>query len=300
MKPLGLGIIGLSEGNGHPFSWSAICNGYDPVWMDRCGYPAIPAYLSTRNFPRDQLQGARVTHVWTQDPDLTHLVARAALIPCSVDSPEEMIGSVDGILLARDDAENHRLMAEPFLLAGLPVYIDKPLALERRDAVEMLALQRSPAQLFTCSALRYAKELVIEGAELEELGDLVAIEAIAPKDWDRYAVHAIEAMLRYVDPGDRVVEQSVTDVGTIHSLTSRHSSGLTTRITCLGACMAPIRISLHGTNGCRHLDFVDTFSAFKAALEAFILTIRESTPQIAEADVLRVVDTVERGRSSAR
>ena len=31
---LNLGVIGLSEGNGHPYSWSAIFNGYDSVEMD--------------------------------------------------------------------------------------------------------------------------------------------------------------------------------------------------------------------------------------------------------------------------
>ena len=43
---LKLGIIGLSEGNGHPYSWSAIINGsYAPEIMAECGYPTIPAYL---------------------------------------------------------------------------------------------------------------------------------------------------------------------------------------------------------------------------------------------------------------
>ena len=28
-KKLSLGLIGVSEGNGHPYSWSAIFNGYD-------------------------------------------------------------------------------------------------------------------------------------------------------------------------------------------------------------------------------------------------------------------------------
>ena len=32
---LKLGVIGLSEGNGHPYSWSAIFNGYDSVEMEK-------------------------------------------------------------------------------------------------------------------------------------------------------------------------------------------------------------------------------------------------------------------------
>src|SRR5690554_2257137 len=40
-----LGVIGLSDGNGHPYSWSAIVNGYDPVAMQACEFPVIPEYL---------------------------------------------------------------------------------------------------------------------------------------------------------------------------------------------------------------------------------------------------------------
>ena len=55
MKPLKLGIIGLSEGNGHPYSWSAIFNGYDSTAMEECGFQAIPRYLEKQQFPKDAI-----------------------------------------------------------------------------------------------------------------------------------------------------------------------------------------------------------------------------------------------------
>ena len=39
MKELRLGVVGLSEGNGHPYSWSAIFNGCDMTYMKACGFP---------------------------------------------------------------------------------------------------------------------------------------------------------------------------------------------------------------------------------------------------------------------
>ena len=42
---LKIGIIGYSEGNGHPYSWSAIFNGYNRVLMESCGFTVIPRYL---------------------------------------------------------------------------------------------------------------------------------------------------------------------------------------------------------------------------------------------------------------
>ena len=51
MTALKFGVIGMSEGNGHPYSWSAIFNGYDADAMRDCPFPAIPEYLARRRFP---------------------------------------------------------------------------------------------------------------------------------------------------------------------------------------------------------------------------------------------------------
>ena len=185
---LRLGLIGLSEGNGHPYSWSAIINGYDRVAMAACPFSVIPAYLAERRFPEDQLLGARVTHVWTQDPSMTRDIARATHIAHVVADYREMVGQIDALLLARDDAESHRAHAEPFLRAGVPVYVDKPAALRVADLDALFALARDPAQIFSCSALRYAEELQLSAAEVEMLGPIRLVTGSTPKSWDRYAI----------------------------------------------------------------------------------------------------------------
>ena len=42
VKKIKLGIIGMSDGNGHPYSWSAIFNGYNRDEMQKCTFPVIP------------------------------------------------------------------------------------------------------------------------------------------------------------------------------------------------------------------------------------------------------------------
>jgi predicted dehydrogenase len=163
-KDLRLGIIGLSEDNGHPYSWAAMFNGYDPGAMSACPYPVIPAYLAKQVFPDDAIPGARVTHVWAQDRAVAEHVAAAALIPRIVDRYESMIGEVDAILLARDDAENHLEMSIPFLDAGLPIYIDKPVVLTLENLEALYEHQRYGGQIFSCSAMRFSDlfEIVFE------------------------------------------------------------------------------------------------------------------------------------------
>jgi len=71
-----LGMIGMSPGNAHPYSWSAIINGqYDSDEITRIGYPGVSAYLDAN---RDTLgiRGARVTQVWTQEREISESIAK--------------------------------------------------------------------------------------------------------------------------------------------------------------------------------------------------------------------------------
>lgn len=181
MNKLRLGIIGGSDGNGHPYSWAAIFNGYDKIEMEACEFPVIPKYLQMQDFPNDFLSSARVTHIWTQSTALSRKIAKTSLIESVVDNFDEMIGVVDAILLARDDAENHLAYAAPFLRAGLPIYIDKPMALSVEVCKHLLDLQIYEHQIFSCSALRYAKEFDLTQDELEKLGPIIEIQASSQK-----------------------------------------------------------------------------------------------------------------------
>ncbi len=61
-RPLGaelrLAMLGMIEGNGHPYSWSAIVNGYDPAAMAACPYPVIPVYLGKQPLESVRIPGA--------------------------------------------------------------------------------------------------------------------------------------------------------------------------------------------------------------------------------------------------
>lgn len=59
---LKLGIIGLSEGNGHPYSWSAIINGHsDQRAIEETDYALIAAYCQAhRQRMLCQMWGSRM------------------------------------------------------------------------------------------------------------------------------------------------------------------------------------------------------------------------------------------------
>jgi len=208
MKKLKLGIIGLSEGNGHPYSWSAIFNGYNQKYMRNCPFPVIPQYLSKQKFPDDAIKNAKVTHIWTQNKSLSKHIAKASNIDNVVYAYKDLIGKVDAILLARDDYQNHYEMSKPFIEAGLPVYIDKPLTNTLRDAKKIYSLEKFKNQIFTCSALSYAKEFQVKKDKIKQLGLIKYIDACIAKDWEKYSIHIIEPVLKIITNNTIISEKN--------------------------------------------------------------------------------------------
>ena len=89
-----LGIIGINEGNGHPFSFSAIINGFDHEGMKNSGWDVIYNYLKIRHASEFGFDNVQVTHVWTQDPEQTKKIAKASRIPNIVVDMMDMVSEV--------------------------------------------------------------------------------------------------------------------------------------------------------------------------------------------------------------
>lgn len=295
MNKIKLGILGLSEGNGHPYSWSAIFNGYDPKAMAQCPFPTIPEYLAKQQFPRDAIEGGEVTHVWTQERAVSEHIAKACRIENIVSDHREMIGQVDAVLLARDDAEQHYEMSEPFIKAGLPIYIDKPLAYDVQTAERIYAFEKYPGQIFTCSALTYAAEFQLNKDILARTGKIKSIEAFVIKGWDKYGVHVIEPVLAMMGDQGKMEDVSCERKGERTKVSVRWASGLATAFTSLGHPTERIRIVIRGEKGEQEMVFVDTFYAFRAALQTFINIVLKKEKAQSQAFILKVIQIIESG-----
>jgi predicted dehydrogenase len=294
-----LGIIGLSAGNGHPFSWSAIINGYERLEMEKCGFPSIPEYLASQKWPEDKLQGSKVSAVWTQNIGLSKQIAAASKIEEVCEDRQDMLGKVDAVLLARDDAENHLAHSREFLEAGLPVFIDKPLALNLEDLASIYKLEQYPGQIFSCSALRFSEDMRLSEADRESLGKIVSIDAKVPKDWSKYAIHAIEPILQILDKEDQIMSSTarVEKVGDSESteVLTHWESGIVSTIQATGLSSTPIEIQILGSSGRKKMVFTDTFNSFKNSLETFIEGAEKKSISSPRYFNERAIDVLERG-----
>ncbi len=262
-------MLGMIEGNGHPYSWSAIVNGYNPDAMASCPFPVIPKYLGAQPLESVRIAGAKVTHLWTDDPAEAPDVARASLIPNVIDSPEEVIGQVDAVVISTDDGFDHVRRARPFIEAGLPIFIDKPLATSLEDLRTFVDWDRAGARILSSSSLRFAPELDEFLPQLADLGDLLWISGITVKTWERYGIHLLEPLFRIVGPGFESIRlESQPGVEVAH-LT--HSSGAQLTIPILydgGPAFG--RLQICGTTGQAALRFASTYTNFRRLMSAFV------------------------------
>jgi hypothetical protein len=294
-KQLKLGIIGMSDGNGHPYSWSAIFNGYNTKFMKDCPFPVIPEYLSKQNFPNDGLcHLGKVTHIWTQNKMISEHIAAASYINNVVDDKEDMIGKVDAILLARDDAENHVDMAMPFIKAGLPVFIDKPFALSIQDAKTMLNAQTFDQQIFSCSSLRYARELQLSETEKKDLGNIVYVEGSVMKYWETYGIHILEPIMAQLPNRGKLLSVTPVKLDDMHIVIVKWENCLA-NLKVSGKVPSPLSLTFYGNKVNVKKEFSDSFDCFRTSLKTFIEQINTQTQIISRKETLELVEIIERG-----
>jgi predicted dehydrogenase len=284
-------MLGMIEGNAHPYSWSAIVNGYDSHAMraavgDR--HPVIPQYLD-RNAPGTVgIPGARVTHVWTDDPEEAPKIAAAARIPHIATTAEETIGQVDAVIIATDDGNDHVRRARPFIEAGVPVFIDKPLAINIPDLRQFIAWAEAGKILLSSSGLRYAPEVTALRDTLPSLGELRWITATTVKSWERYGVHAFEPISTILQPGIEWVTSSKTNAAEIFTL--QHKSGVQATIGIIpdGGGSAGM-VHAYGTAASRSIQITDSYNAFRNQMLAFINLLQTGRAPYPFAETVEVM-----------
>lgn len=275
MKKIGkLGVIGLSPGNGHPYSWSAIFNGYNPEKMASCPFPAIPEYLAKQPPENFGIEEARVTHIWTQDRKISQEVALSSLIPNVVEDAVDMIGRVDAVLLARDDGENHLRMARPFIEADIPIFIDKPLTDQTADLKEFVRYYREGRIIMSCSSMRYSRD-IMDLKKKNGLGRILTANAVTPKYWRTYGIHMIEGLYAVMGGGIESVQNvGRRDEEIVHL---KYADGRHAVIQSF----AKIRsgsLSFYGDENSAFVNDTDAFFQFKSMLQAFIRMLETGTP----------------------
>ena len=281
-----IGVMGLSDGNGHPYSWSAIFNGYSPKEMGKCIFPVIPKYLSEQKWPESRITNAEVKGVWSQSKEISKSIAKSSLIENVYITKEELVDNSDLILLARDDAENHYENAYYAINAKKPIFIDKPIALSLKDLERLYEVSHTSNQIFSCSSMSFCPTFSKLSNCLKDKR-LKLIELTSPKSWKKYAVHLIDPLIKNLRSSYlncyslKIVDKKESNLSSLLTLsltTSNHKDPIIVRIITTGDKVG--EIGFHALNDKNRLIYKDhhrhPFDSFKGALETFLLNNSEN------------------------
>lgn len=295
-----LGIIGLNEGNGHPFSYAAIFNGYDPdALQKRCPFELIREYLPREHRNENLLGGAKITHIWTQDRELSEDVAAVSLIPNIVDNYADLIGKVDAVILARDDVQNHLEIMKTFLKKKVPLFIDKQLVMTKGELDEFMKLAGSEYQFMAGSSARFARELARVKSDIA-LDSVKTIHGVSRESWIRYGHHLFEGIAHLwgldIDWVRSLSQSQDHDIVQIH-----YHIGLNVILEFVKDAHLPIQFTAYSTNREPYVvPYTDYFYSFREMLKVFVSMVETGKPAIPREEIIGIAKVVLAGDISKK
>jgi predicted dehydrogenase len=166
-----------------------------------------------------KIADVQVVALWGETEEFARKAAEAGRIPTIVRDPADMIGNIDAVMIDHRHAKYHLPAAEPFLAAGLPMFIDKPFCFRSAEGRDFLARARAKGVPVTSfSTVPEQKSFAAFREEVAKAGPLQALVSTGPCDIDSpyggvffYGVHQVAAVLKIA--GDNVAEVQCSPPG---------------------------------------------------------------------------------------
>jgi len=205
-----------------------------------------------------------------------------------VETPEEMIGKVDLVLIQSVDWDVHLPRALPFLEAGIPVFLDKPLCGNLADCASFQEWESRGALIYGSSSLRYTRE-VDEYLALptDQRGERfrVVYGAVGTDDFN-YAIHVAEMLGGLLGRGFTSV-RFLDESDSVQLYEARHDCGAVVVFQHSGVWL-PFSLGVTTEKGFRHIA-VDNSKLYATMLEKMLAAFENRGPLAGMADIAESV-----------
>lgn len=145
----------------------------------------------------NQCMAMKYTHVWDknfrQPEEVQWFANKYNLEVC--DDLADMAKKVDIALIQTTNWEKRIEHAMPFIEAGTPVFMDKPMVGSVKDVAKIRELVAGGAKIYGSSSARYCEEIQnFINEPVETRGEILSIFGTAGNNEFDYCVHIVEAM----------------------------------------------------------------------------------------------------------
>ena len=219
-------------------------------------------------------------------------------IPEVVPALADLIPLVDVVFVQGCNWDLHAERVRPFVEAGKDVYIDKPLAGNAADLLQLKAWAAQGADIIGGSSLRCCEEVKRIHAQTQG-SDLHTIFASGPNDFFNYGIHVIEMVQGVIGLDRRTPAVAVTHLGSRDSvrLLVDYQDGLQAVLELQAA--AGFSLAVSAANG--HWSATVQSDFYRALLQDVVAHFRGERPFPANIDMLcEAVMVLLAGRESVR
>ncbi len=233
----------------------------------------------------ERVRGAKVVAFYAYDDENVQKLRELGLN--QVGEMRDLIPLVDGVLCVSRDGSRHLSEALPFLEAGVPTFVDKPLAVSLDDARKLAAASESTGTpLMSCSSLRYAPEITSRRPRLEEIGPLRTGTVTGMGETIFYGVHAAEMMSAVFGSG---VEYVINIGPEGHDVaTVQYHGGQTISLQILRDAKVDFRVIAHGEKGREDIP-VETSLYYPETLRKVVEFVKTGESPIPMADTIEII-----------
>lgn len=253
------------------------------------------------NVERPASVPVRVVALVAGEADRTAELAELGGIETIVGESADLLGEIDALIVTSRDGALHRAHAVPFLEAGTPVWVDKPLAATVADAEQIVAAaERGGTVLTSSSALRWVTDTDAVAEGLATIGELQAVTVTGPADAGSpysgiffYGIHIADVAQRLVPgtpedidvqalPGGVVARYRVDGVLVTLEFVRPDASG-----------QVPFRAAAVGSHGVVSRDIVLGADYVQPGVDAFARMLATGVAPIAAAQLLAPITVLE-------
>ena len=173
-----------------------------------------PETMAQADPTKTRMTGMLITHVWDLDREGAEDFARTYRGVEVVDNYYDMVDKVDAIILDDFDSCLHfRDLARPYLEAGMPMFINRPFALNLDDARYMIELaKKHDAPIMSGSSFEYAPEVEQIKKRVAEIAPLSGYAAAnSMSDYPTHGIHGLWFAYACIGGGVRSVSYQTPD-----------------------------------------------------------------------------------------
>jgi hypothetical protein len=184
-----------------------------------------------------------------------------------------MIGVLDAVICATDIGHEHVERCRPFIAAGIPMFIDKPMVDNEKDLQIFVRWRDQGKHFISSSSMRYTKSMEPFYKNHYEIGKLMYICQPMCKKWETYGIHALESVFPLLGEGFYSVRNTGdADRNMVHI---KHSSGCDVHIPLSLGMYGSFGITLLvGSIGNKIITDSDSYYSFKKQMDNFVHYLR--------------------------